>query len=82
MQIGNASALCEKRGFRWQLTLRNGLLFEIGTSEGWYSLPTRGEAPKSGECVSAETKVNGDVVTLILESHQPPKGFNDLVRRG
>jgi hypothetical protein len=79
MQTSNAVKLCEDRGFPWQLTLRNNRIsFDIGTSDGWYNLP----AGDAFEVQAGRGNVNGDILAMILKDHEPPKGFNNPVKRG
>jgi hypothetical protein len=80
MQPNIAVELCQQRGFRWQVSLRNGCYaLEIGTDAGWFAVPVVAVFDRDGY-LSGWGDVDGDIVSAILQRHQPPKGLEQPVR--
>jgi hypothetical protein len=80
MQTNNAAELCQRWGFRCEVSLRNGrFVLEIGTDAGWFAVPVVPVFDPEGY-LSGWGNVDGEIVSAILQRHQPPKGLDQPVR--
>jgi hypothetical protein len=72
MQTNNAAELCQRWGFRCEVSLRNGrFALEIGTDAGWFAVPVVPVFDPEGY-LSEWGNVDGEIVSAILQRHQPP----------